>query len=252
MAQQLALDHLQPLVAQAERFLRPHEILGALQQQRRVPRGGGEELEVGGREGPGAAVVEIGQAAHGHAEGNAHQRADPEALDAFGVLELGVGAHVGGEHRQAAVEHLADHRPAHRPLLRGRGQVQLVREERPDGTVRRDREQGGAVGLQVADDGLMDRAQHLGRLALLEELLSDLVEGQEASGAERGRVRGEGLPRVAGGFGVRGALGRLLHAVRPNRAPSHCRMTVSSLGETSWPMGNSCHSAGRSGRACAS
>ena len=90
MAEELALQHLQPLVAELERGRRPHVLLGPLQDQRAVERDRGGELEVVASEGPLVpGAIEIEQPADAMAgQGQAEDGADPQTVDARRGLEL--------------------------------------------------------------------------------------------------------------------------------------------------------------------
>jgi hypothetical protein len=81
-------------------------------------------------------------------------------------------------------------------------------------------QEAGAVGLEVRDDGVVDRPQHRRRVRLLQELAADRVHGAEAARAEGGAARGQGPSRIERGLGV-GArrLALLRHLATIGRAP---------------------------------
>jgi hypothetical protein len=212
VAQQLRLQGVEA-VARARELLRP------LEHERSVERDGGEELEVRGREGPGAAVVEIENPARGRAQGHAEDGPDAEALDALRLRELRVLADVRGEDGQAALHDVADDAPAQRPLVRRPVGGKVVGEARAEALAGQGQE-AGAVGLEVRDDGVVDRLQHRRRVRLLEELAADRVDGAEAARAQRGAARGQGPPRIERGLGVGPRrLAPLRHLATIGRAP---------------------------------
>ena len=81
-----------------------------------------------------------------------------------------------------------------------------------------------------------------------------LALGEQDPASGLGQARGQGHSRLSGAdhdhVEVRGSCAHRPSRLSsgPSRAASHPRMRAISGGETSWPMGNSCHSAARPGR----
>ena len=161
-------------------------LLGPLQHEAGVERRRDEEVQVVFGESAVAAVVEVDEPPDRVlAQGNAHDRADAQLLDALRRPEALVGLGVVGEHGHPVLARAEEDGPAERPRLHGHREVEAVGHQGPIRVSPLHREDAGPVGPQVLHDRLLDRLDHLARLALLEEPPADPVEGEEATLARR-------------------------------------------------------------------
>ena len=120
-------------------------------------------------------------------ERDANDGANLQNVDAIRIPNGEIVDLVGHEHSEPRLPGFGAGGVAQLPLGFRPHQIQTMARERLQLAGARDAQDAGVVWLQVIDESLMDGADDLARVALLEELPPDAIDRQESIGARRSR-----------------------------------------------------------------